>query len=388
MHCLVLAVHGLRPDFFGCYGNDWIDTPNLDRLASESVLFDQHFANVPDPTGACRTWQTPDTDLLQLLSTAEVDTRLVGNSVQRPPDSFTGAFQKSRFVTGGPKPGACLESVLDAARKASSSLARRKHALLWVDVPVLLPPWNIPAEFLELYFPSEYDPPDDDEEKGQDDALLTPWTAALPPVVAADDATLLRLRRTYAAAVSHFDSHLGSLLDSVVENEDVTDWLLALTAPFGLPLGDHGITGMHRPWLHDELIHVPLVIRLPGAAEAGRRVCGLTQPIDLLVTLLEAFGVPDPSAPSHSLMPLCRGEVETIRTEAFSALGTADAEEWALRTPEWAFLLPAKVPPSDLPRGPHLYVKPEDRFEVNNVVQHHLELAEGMERRLREMMTE
>jgi hypothetical protein len=40
----------------------------------------------------------------------------------------------------------------------------------------------------------------------------------------------------------------------------------------------------------------------------------------------------------------------------------------------------------DPPRGPQLYFKPEDRFEVNNVVQHNAELAEEMEGKLRERM--
>jgi hypothetical protein len=52
--------------------------------------------------------------------------------------------------------------------------------------------------------------------------------------------------------------------------------------------------------------------------------------------------------------------------------------EWMLRTPEWSFLLPVQSP-----RPPQLFVKPDDRWEVNNVYQHHLEYAEGLERTLR-----
>src|SRR6266852_5809311 len=88
MKCLVLAVHGLRLDCLGCYGNDWIETPNLDRFAAESVVFDQHLADRPDQDGSWRTWCAGRTDLFQPLSAAGVDTRLVGDGGGRPPGDF------------------------------------------------------------------------------------------------------------------------------------------------------------------------------------------------------------------------------------------------------------------------------------------------------------
>jgi arylsulfatase A-like enzyme len=383
MKCLVLVVHGLRVDCLGCYGNDWIDTPNLDRLAAESVVFDQHFADSPDSDDVCRAWLARDGNVIPHLSAAGVDTRLVGDREGPPAAVFIDGFGKSQVVEGGPESGARLESVLVAARKATRSLARRENGLLWVDLPSLLPPWRVPEDFVELYFPSESERAQDEEEENK---ALTPWTERLPATVGDDEGTLLRLRRSFAGAVSHFDAQLGVLLDSLEEKDAAKDWLLILTAPYGLPLGDHGIAGGYRPWLHEEFIHIPLLVRLPGGAEAGRRVFSLTQSSDLAGTLLDAFGQAVPSMHGRGLLPLCRGEVESIRAEVYSRLRTADAEEWALRTGEWAFLLPVTVPAEDPPRGPQLYVKPEDRFEVNNVVQHHSELAEEMEGKVRGRM--
>ena len=71
-------------------------------------------------------------------------------------------------------------------------------------------------------------------------------------------------------------------------------WLL--TSDFGYPLGEHGQIGRYRPWLHEEMVHLPLMLRLPGAAEAGRRVPAFTQPPDLYATVLEAFGIPPDAA--------------------------------------------------------------------------------------------
>jgi arylsulfatase A-like enzyme len=266
--------------------------------------------------------------------------------------------------------------MLDAARKAAGPLHRRESALLWVDLPTVLPPWDIPPEFLEPYF-SDTTVPEEEEEP------LLPWTGPVPLVVAPnDEATLLRLQRTYAAAVARLDTHLGVLFDGMRDKGWMQNWLIVLTAPYGLPLGDHGIVGFHRPWLHEELVHLPLLMCLPGGAEAGRRVAGLTQSVDVRATLLDALA--HPSMHGRSLLPFCLGEMQSVRTEVFSTLRSDDAEEWALRTEGWSYLLPVSVPASDSPRSPQLYVKPDDRHEVNNVVQHHLELAEEMERKLRE----
>ena len=41
MNAIIVMIDTLRPDYTGCYGNKWIRTPNLDRLAKESMVFDR-----------------------------------------------------------------------------------------------------------------------------------------------------------------------------------------------------------------------------------------------------------------------------------------------------------------------------------------------------------
>ena len=49
MKALVIVANGLHLGYLGCYGNDWVATPNLDRLAAEGIVFDQHLADWPTP---------------------------------------------------------------------------------------------------------------------------------------------------------------------------------------------------------------------------------------------------------------------------------------------------------------------------------------------------
>ena len=57
MKILVVEASAVHLGFVGCYGNEWVATPNLDRLAAESVVFDQHIADAPEPFAAASWWQ-------------------------------------------------------------------------------------------------------------------------------------------------------------------------------------------------------------------------------------------------------------------------------------------------------------------------------------------
>ena len=47
MRVIVFALNGCPAEWLGVYGNDWVGTPNLDRLASEAVTFDRHISDRP-----------------------------------------------------------------------------------------------------------------------------------------------------------------------------------------------------------------------------------------------------------------------------------------------------------------------------------------------------
>ncbi|HZU38618.1 MAG TPA: hypothetical protein VFA18_22015, partial [Gemmataceae bacterium] len=61
--------------------------------------------------------------------------------------------------------------------------------------------------------------------------------------------------------------------------------------------------------------------------------------------------------------------------------------EWALRTPQWSFLMPVRQEVDDNPRPRQLYVRPDDRWELNDLMQHHLPLADHLAEVLHEFAT-
>ena len=67
MNVIVVVCNGLHLGFLGAYGNSWIETPNLDRLATEGVVFDHHFPENLTTLPTRRSWWTgrygfPDPD--------------------------------------------------------------------------------------------------------------------------------------------------------------------------------------------------------------------------------------------------------------------------------------------------------------------------------------
>jgi arylsulfatase A-like enzyme len=297
-----------------------------------------------------------------------------------------GWYDARRIEPAGDEGRPALERTLEAVSAVLERLAPCEHWLLWVELATLLPPWDVPADDLERYCGEEAaeDAEDGEDEEEQETEALQPLPDPLAgPLDPADDVTFLRLQRTCGGVVSHVDAGLGSLFEHLREEHLLDDLLVLVTSDHGLPLGEHGVIGLGRPWLHDERIHLPLLVRLPGGAEAGRRVSALTQPVDLLPTLLDAFGLPPPPVHGRSLLPLLRGEQAPVRAYACAGLRQGAEAEWALRSPDWSFLLPVAQVADAPPRPPQLYVKPDDRWEVNNVLQHHLELAEHLEQTLR-----
>ncbi len=192
------------------------------------------------------------------------------------------------------------------------------------------------------------------------------------------------LHKTFAAVVTKLDAELGALFDLLRERGLVERAALLVTSDYGYPLGEHGQIGLHRPWLHEELVHLPLILRLPNAEQAGRRVSGYTQPPDVFPTLHALLGsTPTADANGFNLLPLARGQEESRRAFACTQLDLGNAAEIALRTNDSALLVPTLVPDGDPPREPLLYEKPDDRWEVNNVRRGNIDRADELEARLR-----
>ncbi|MBX3217196.1 MAG: sulfatase-like hydrolase/transferase [Labilithrix sp.] len=112
-----------------------------------------------------------------------------------------------------------------------------------------------------------------------------------PDFSTGDKSEIGRDRARYESELWFADHHIGRLLDFIAGEPWGKDTAIIVTGDHGEAFGEHNMR-WHRKELWEELIHVPLLVYVPG--QAPRRVAIRRSHIDLARTLLELTGTPAP----------------------------------------------------------------------------------------------
>jgi hypothetical protein len=373
MNAICLVIDRLHAGYLGAWGNTWIETPSLDRLASQSLVFDQMLADTPELGPLYRSywhgWHAlcppPPADrrsLPAMLREAGVASVLLADepAIRQHPlaaefDEVVpidppwqaqvagrGQFEQTHLAR-------CFLQIIDWLNSAP------RPFLLWCHLASLGTIWDAPLEFRCRYL-EEGDPP-------------PPSSADVPDRLLdenPDPDDVWGVSQSYAGQVSLLDTCLGALDEFLRGSPLAADTLLALTSARGFPLGEHGRLGPCDQALYGELLHVPLLLRFPDNLGAAMRSQALVEPADLWATLLDYWQIGDPprSPSGGSLMPLAREELPALR-DRLCAIGRGS--ERAIRTPAWYLRRAAE---------PELFAKPADFWEVNNVASRCQEVVE------------
>ncbi|HVO09470.1 MAG TPA: sulfatase [Vicinamibacteria bacterium] len=193
----------------------------------------------------------------------------------------------------------------------------------------------------------------------------------------------------YDGGVHEADSWVGELV-AVLKRERVYDrTMLIVTSDHGEQLGessaglaaaarDGAFYNRHGHDLYQELLHVPLIVRLPGGLGVRGRVAAVTRAIDVMPTILDVLGVPAGSARMQgvSLRPLWEGREPAGRL-AFAEALAAPGESKAVRDARYKYIVsasPAQVAAGGRARLPaepaavELYDLQSDPAEQHNLV--------------------
>ena len=98
-----------------------------------------------------------------------------------------------------------------------------------------------------------------------------------------------RIEALYDGGILYADGYLGRLIDLLRELGHWEETLLVVLSDHGEEFWDHGNVG-HAHTLFQELVHVPLLVRLPGDRHSGRRVEATVRLIDVGPTILDLVG--------------------------------------------------------------------------------------------------
>jgi len=304
---LLITLDSVRADRLGCYGCERPTTPHLDHLASRAVLFDEAFANssFTPPTHASmltglypaehglRHWNKSLADVptaadafaaagYRTLAVTPLKTLLVlglgrGFEQTNSPDS-SQVGQQVIIADGDAVNGAALEALL---RKPDE-----RPVFAWIHYYDAHRPYGRQgAEWSGRYVQP------DRPEVGATEAWyqLTPEKRA---ALNAGAAAIRLMKDHYAGGLAFLDDRVGQLLSRLHEAGALENTIVVVLADHGEVFDEHGPEWFaHDPYLYDENIHIPLLVRLPGDAQAGRHAPDMVSQVDLLPTLLELTGV-------------------------------------------------------------------------------------------------
>ncbi|MFB6135369.1 MAG: sulfatase-like hydrolase/transferase [Halobacteriaceae archaeon] len=342
--------HGYRYTGFG--GHPYVETPNLDRLAAEGVVFENAYCASPVCTpsraslltgvypsdvnsfcnstvwdGSCPTWGTRlreagyrtwstgkfDLDPAHEVGFEEVET---GHGHATSPD-VTSLFRRPLCYRMGERPG--VDGRSREERHADAGLADNAEAFLreeapetdgpwaaWVGFSQPHPPFTALEEHFEHYHPGRVEPPNVPPGHLEDQHLTFQRLRAFKRV--ADPVPEERVRRAragYYGAITELDEYVGRLLEALADAGELEDTVFVYTSDHGEMLGEHGL--WYKNNLYEDAAHVPLVVAGAGLPE-GEAVETPVGHVDLVHTLLEWAGA-DPPEPQrgHALDPLVEG---------------------------------------------------------------------------------
>jgi arylsulfatase A-like enzyme/Flp pilus assembly protein TadD len=364
LNLLLVTLDTTRADRIHAYGFDAVETPNLDRLAREGVLFEQAVSPAP------LTLPAHSSIFTGTFPPAHGVRDNGGFFLDESQTTLAERLQAGGFTTGGFVGAYVLDHKwgiaqgfqtyfddFDLSKYQSLSLGSvdrpgnevADHALGWLDAvgSKRFFGW---VHFYDAHSP--YDPPEPFKSR----------YAGHP----------------YVGEIAFVDSQVGRLLTYLDTHHLADRTVVVVMGDHGESLGEHG-EGTHGFFVYQSTMHVPLLIRAPYDAMVGRRVADTVRSIDILPTALELLGVrPSDPLAGTSVVPLMTGATKELGLAAYSEaiyprfhFGWSDLR--ALTSGRYKFVA--------APR-PELYDLQQDPAELHNVYPDRQALGDRMNQEL------
>lgn len=326
---VVCVLDAARPDHIGYYGYPRETTPNIDRIAAQSLVFDNHFTQYPQTTESTTslfTSQYPDMHLATKARALSESTLTIARGL-RPAGYYTALFSMHIAVSEATGVGVDFDhNVLIGGRHWSERMGvpqgdRTAEGLIeavteWLESNPPTP-FFMYIHFTPPHYP--YDAPDEMKQlfAGQTPPTLWQGSSDLPGANAAvspmDPMPMPDQVNLYDANLRHADWAVGQLEAAFADSGLLDSTIFIVTADHGEPFGEHEYR-WHSNCPYDEAIHIPLIMKFPGDAIPPRRIGALTQSIDLFPTIFDVLNVSyrAEGVQGQSLLPVLAGQVDEV----------------------------------------------------------------------------
>ncbi len=387
---ILISIDTLRADHLSCYGYPRKTTPRIDIFRRGATLFEQAIATAPS------TLPSHVSIFTSLLPSHHRASVARSSGVDPGALTLTEILRREGYETASFNGGIQLDPLYGLARgfdiyqSARPSVATAEVLVDAVDrfdhAVTEAVKWIREREpgpfFLFLHTYETHHPytPDPD--------LLEPMDAGyqgpLPDHISVellkrinagevevDERDLEHIVAAYDAELASVDAAFGELMEFLEQERLYDDAVIMVTSDHGEEFGEHGIVGWHAHSLYDELLRVPLLIKLSGSRGAGRSVEAQVRGIDLAPTILDELGLPiPPSFEGASLLPAIAGSGDPPEHAVSQKDVTVPEDEASIRTLTWKWT-----------QG-RLFHLPSDGLETTDVSPSNQATAEALSRAL------
>ena len=410
---LFIAVDDLNNDL-GCYGNKYVQSPNIDRLAARGIRFDKaynqfplcspsrsslltgyrpdktkiyelktHFREIlPDATTLPQLFRNNNYTVTRIgkifhygvpgqIGTNGLDDSLSWTKVINPKGKDKAAEETIKNLTPDRALGSALcwradegtdEEQTDgiSASEAIKILEAGKDEPFFLAVGFYRPhtPYVAPKKYFDLYpiasVPLAKEIPDDHKDIPPAALFTTPLHWGL------NEYQRKKALHAYYATISYMDAQVGRLLDAIDRLKLSENTIIVLWS-------DHGYnTGQHGQWMKQSLFEnsarVPLIIAAPGFP-AGKATGRTVELLDIYPTLAELTGLkPPPDLHGKSLVPLLKDPKAMWDKPAYTQVKRKELMGRSVRTERWRY-----TEWDEGRAGTELYDHQHDPDEFNNL---------------------
>jgi arylsulfatase A-like enzyme len=319
----LIVLDSVRRDHLSCYGYERRTTPHIDRLADEGVRFDQAYSNscwtIPAHASLFTGLYPSRHGAMDLDANRLDEGHLTMASYLAQQGYRTASISCNGLIPGpidldrGFQHSVDVGALRGASRGLFPRLVRKVHrlwrertardrgtaratklALRWLNEQEPARPFFLFVNYMDCHLPYRLKDTDryrflEGHERERADAVPQDPFGTMAGKVPMSEQQLTDLQALYDGALYHLDWHVGILLHALRSTGTLERTLLIVTSDHGESFGEHGLMD-HQYGLYENLIRIPLVIRLPeGELERGVHETPV-QLADILPTLANRLG--------------------------------------------------------------------------------------------------
>ena len=346
------------PAVTGCYGDPLVQTPNLDRLAANGVVFENTYCNSPicvpsrmsmltgrhpyqnQVWGNSHVLDSGIPTLAHAMGAAGYHPVIIGRMHAVGPDQLHGYVERlvgdhSANYLGGRGPdrgvldGTAGPDRISLTKSGAGQSAYQVHDeyvtaatvdylnrlgvqrkadgkldpfSLTVGLMLPHPPYVARQEDYAIYANAMTMP----HKPAPFDRVRHPFLRAWREhtgITEVTEAEILRSRAAYWALVHRVDMMIGQIMQALESNGLAENTLIVYTSDHGDMQGEHGLWWKHV--FYEESVKVPLIVSWPGVIAGGQRSDRVISALDVNATMLDALGAPAlPHSPGRSFLGL------------------------------------------------------------------------------------